>query len=66
MTGNTFAPAAVDRAVELLGIGAVDHLRSRIAREFPTLTPQGVDRVLALAYEEIIEQDRERNVRAAR
>jgi hypothetical protein len=52
MTGNTFAPEAVTRAVELMRAGEPD-LRSTIHREFPALTRAGVDRVLDIAQAEL-------------
>lgn len=52
MTGNTFAPAAVALAADLIRRGA-PALRSTIHREHPDLTPLGLDRVIDLAGQEI-------------
>lgn len=48
MTGNTFAPAAVAHAIDLIPCGATA-LRSAIHREHRQLTPLGLDRVIDLA-----------------
>jgi hypothetical protein len=48
MTGNTFAPAAVAQAIDLIRCGATA-LRSAIHREHRELTPLGLDRVIDLA-----------------
>jgi phage terminase Nu1 subunit (DNA packaging protein) len=58
MTGNTFAPAAVARAVELILRGET-RLRPTIRREFPQLTRADVDRVVDLAWQEIAGQMRD-------
>ena len=58
MTGNTFAPAAVARAVESILRGET-RLRPTIRREFPQLTRAGVDRVVDLAWQEIAGQKRD-------
>jgi hypothetical protein len=58
MTDNTFAPAAVTRAVELILRGET-RLRPTIRREFPQLTRAGVDRVVDLAWQEIAGQKRD-------
>jgi hypothetical protein len=56
MTGNTFAIQAVSSAVELIRSGRTD-VRATIHREFPELTRIGIDRVIDIAQEEIVERD---------
>jgi hypothetical protein len=56
MTGNTFAPAAVEHAIELIRSSRTD-VRATIHREFPELTRIGLDRVIDIAQEEIAERD---------
>jgi hypothetical protein len=56
MTGNTFAPGAVERCVELIRSGRTD-VRATIHREFPELTRIGIDRVIDIVQEEIAERD---------
>jgi hypothetical protein len=53
---NTFAPAAVARAVELILRGETNP-RRRIVAEFPQLTRAGVDRVIDLAWQAVVGQD---------
>jgi hypothetical protein len=49
VTSNSFAPdAAVTRAIALISTKAPD-LRATIKREFPDLTPTGIDSVLDVA-----------------
>jgi hypothetical protein len=54
---NQFHPEVVARAVELLRTGATD-LRTVIRREYPVLTRLGIERVIGLAREEIVERNR--------
>jgi hypothetical protein len=57
MTGNTFAPDAVARAKALIRSGLDPQaVRVRIFHEYPELTGFGLDRVLAIAREEIAER----------
>jgi hypothetical protein len=57
MTGNTFAPDAVARAVELIRSCIDPHeLRRQVHREHQELTALGTERVLAIAHEEIAER----------
>ena len=59
MSGNTFAPEAVARAVELIRSGIDPHeLRRQVHREHQELTALGVERVLDIARQEIVEEDR--------
>jgi prophage regulatory protein len=59
MTGNNFHPEIVARAVELIRAGLDPHeLRRQVHREHPELTAQGVERVLDIARQEIVERDR--------
>ena len=57
MSDNTFATAAVARAVKLIRAGIDPHeLRRQVHREHQELTAQGLARVLDIARQEI-EQD---------
>jgi excisionase family DNA binding protein len=59
MTGNNFHAEIVARAVELIRAGIDPHeLRRQVHREHPELTAQGVERVLDIARQEIVERDR--------
>jgi len=57
--GNTFAPDAVARAADLIRAGIDPRtVRRQVHTEFPELTRFGLDRVLDLARQEIVERDK--------
>jgi hypothetical protein len=60
MTGNTFHPDAVARAIELILAGETQLTRA-IRREFTGLTAAGIARVISIAGEEIEENQQRRS-----
>jgi hypothetical protein len=55
MTGNNFHPEIVEHVIELIKTGETD-LRGAIHRDYPVLTALGIERVLGIASEKIVER----------
>jgi hypothetical protein len=55
MTGNNFHPEIVEHVIELIKTGETD-LRGAIHRDYPVLTALGIERVLGIAREKIVER----------